>query len=169
MSNSLWPNELYSPRNSPGQNTRVDTFPFSRGSSQSRDWTQVFCIAGGFFHSCATRQDHVLTVFLLNALCSMKPSYQIANVSLLNYYPSLKFLLEHYKFKPMVNSRFIFKSNQEELRKCSHNLDTSWTTWCKRLGTNTLKYILHKHIHTWWAHIWLTKLHPSSCQTPKSF
>ena len=24
-------------------------FPFSRGSSQSRDWTQVSCIAGGFF------------------------------------------------------------------------------------------------------------------------
>ena len=64
----------------------------------------------------------------------------------------------------MVNSRFIFKSNQEELRKCSHNLDTSWTTRCKGLGTNTLKYILHKHIHTWWAHIWLTKLNPSSCQ-----
>ena len=24
-------------------------FPFSRGSSQPRDWTQVSCIAGGFF------------------------------------------------------------------------------------------------------------------------
>ena len=27
-------------------------FPFSRGSSQPRDWTQVSCIAGGFFTSC---------------------------------------------------------------------------------------------------------------------
>ena len=26
-------------------------FPFSRGSSQPRDRTQVFCIAGGFFTS----------------------------------------------------------------------------------------------------------------------
>ena len=25
-------------------------FPFSRRSSQPRDWTQVFCIAGGFFN-----------------------------------------------------------------------------------------------------------------------
>ena len=25
-------------------------FPFSRGSSQPRDWTQVSCIAGGFFY-----------------------------------------------------------------------------------------------------------------------
>ena len=31
-------------------------FPFSRGSSQTRDWTQVSCIAGGFFTSWATRE-----------------------------------------------------------------------------------------------------------------
>ena len=31
-------------------------FPFSRGSSQLRDWTQVSCIAGGLFTSWATRE-----------------------------------------------------------------------------------------------------------------
>ena len=31
-------------------------FPFSRGSSQPRDWTQVSCMAGGFFTSWATRR-----------------------------------------------------------------------------------------------------------------
>ena len=31
-------------------------FPFSRGSSQLRDWTQVSCIAGGFFTSWGTRE-----------------------------------------------------------------------------------------------------------------
>ena len=31
-------------------------FPFSRGSSQPRDWTQVFHIAGEFFTSWATRE-----------------------------------------------------------------------------------------------------------------
>ena len=31
-------------------------FPFSRASSQPRDWTQVSCIAGGFFTSWATRE-----------------------------------------------------------------------------------------------------------------
>ena len=31
-------------------------FPFSRGSSQSRDWTQVSRIAGRFFSSLATRE-----------------------------------------------------------------------------------------------------------------
>ena len=32
------------------------TFPFSRGSSQLRDWTQVSHIAGGFFTSLSTRE-----------------------------------------------------------------------------------------------------------------
>ena len=32
--------------------------PFSRGSSQSRDWTQVSHIAGKFFTSWATREAH---------------------------------------------------------------------------------------------------------------
>ena len=31
--------------------------PFSGGSSQPRDWTQVSCIAGGFFTSWVTRED----------------------------------------------------------------------------------------------------------------
>ena len=30
--------------------------PFPRGSSQSRDWTQVYCTAGGFFTSWAARE-----------------------------------------------------------------------------------------------------------------
>ena len=34
------------------------TIPFSRGSSQPRDQTWVFCIAGGFFSISATREAH---------------------------------------------------------------------------------------------------------------
>ena len=37
MSDSLWPRGLYSPWNSPGQNTEWVALPFSRGSSQPRD------------------------------------------------------------------------------------------------------------------------------------
>ena len=33
-------------------------FPFSRGSSQPRDQTQVSCIAGRFFTSLATKEAH---------------------------------------------------------------------------------------------------------------
>ena len=35
--------------------------PFSRESSWPRDWTQVSCIAGGFFTIWATGQPHTLT------------------------------------------------------------------------------------------------------------
>ena len=60
MSNSLQPVGLYSRWNSPGQEWVA--FPFSRGSSQPRDQTQVSRIAGGFFTSWATRE----------ALCTRK-------------------------------------------------------------------------------------------------
>ena len=45
MSNSLQPHGLYSPWNSPGQNTEVGSL------SQLRVQTQVSHIAGGFFTS----------------------------------------------------------------------------------------------------------------------
>ena len=91
----VWPQGLYSPRNSPGQNTGVGShfflhgifpaqgsdpglphcrwilyqlshqgsprtlewvaYPFSSGSSQLRNWTEVSCIAGRFFISWAVR------------------------------------------------------------------------------------------------------------------
>ena len=47
---------LYSPWNSPGQNTGVGSCPFSRGSSQPRNLTQDSHIAGGFFTNWATRE-----------------------------------------------------------------------------------------------------------------
>ena len=40
-------------------------FPFSRGSSQPRDWTQVSRIAGGFFTSWATREAPSPTSFIV--------------------------------------------------------------------------------------------------------
>ena len=45
----LWPTMLLCPWNTPGKNTGVGCHSFSRGSSWSRDWTLVSCIAGRFF------------------------------------------------------------------------------------------------------------------------
>ena len=42
---------LVTPWTSPGQNAGVVAFPFSRGSPQTRDQTQVSRIAGGSFTS----------------------------------------------------------------------------------------------------------------------
>ena len=43
--------------------------PSSRGSSQPRDQTQIFCIAGGFFTIWATRESHIKVTFTL--FCSL--------------------------------------------------------------------------------------------------
>ena len=51
VSDPLRPHGLYSPGKSPGRNTGVVAFPFSRGSSHPRDRTQVSRIAGGLFTS----------------------------------------------------------------------------------------------------------------------
>ena len=51
LSDSLWPVGLYSPWNSPGQNTGVDSLSLLQGIFP----TQVSCIAGRFFTSWATR------------------------------------------------------------------------------------------------------------------
>ena len=56
MSDSLRAHGWYSPWNSPGQNTEVVAFSFSRGSSKPRDQTQDSHISGSFFTSWAARE-----------------------------------------------------------------------------------------------------------------
>ena len=56
VSDSLRPHGLYSPWNSPGQNTGVSSLSFLQGISHPRDQTQVSSIEGGFFTSWATRE-----------------------------------------------------------------------------------------------------------------
>ena len=51
VSDSLRLHGLYSPWNSPGQNTGVGSLSLLQGSSQPRDQTQVSHVVGGFFTS----------------------------------------------------------------------------------------------------------------------
>ena len=53
---TLLPQRLYSLWNSPGQNTGMGSFSFSRWSFQPRDRTQVFRTAGRFFTRWDTRE-----------------------------------------------------------------------------------------------------------------
>ena len=59
--------------------------PSSMGSSQPRDWTQVFCIAGGFFTFWATKKA---LIYFLDILCSLS----MLNYFQLSKHSSLKFL-----------------------------------------------------------------------------
>jgi len=61
MSDSLGPHGLYSPWNSPGQNTGVGGLSLLQGifpRDLLRDQTQVFHIASGFFTTWATKEAH---------------------------------------------------------------------------------------------------------------
>ena len=58
VSDSSQPHGLHSLWNYPGQNTGVDSFSLPRGSSQTRDQTQLSHIEGGFFTSWAIRKAH---------------------------------------------------------------------------------------------------------------
>ena len=49
-------------------NTGVGNYPFSSGSSQPRDQTQVSWIAGGFFNSWATREAQSYTTEYYSAI-----------------------------------------------------------------------------------------------------
>ena len=59
MSNSLRPHGLYSPQNSPGQNTGVGSLSLLQGIFQHKDQTQVSCIIDRLFTSWATREAQV--------------------------------------------------------------------------------------------------------------
>ena len=56
VSDSLWPHELCSPWNSPGQNTGVGSLSLLQGIFPPRNWTWVSWIAGRFFTNWAIRE-----------------------------------------------------------------------------------------------------------------
>ena len=76
VSDSLWPPGLYSPWNSPGQNTGVGSLSLLQGSSQPRDWTQVSCLAGGLFTSWATQKPKNTGVDSLSLLQWIFPTQE---------------------------------------------------------------------------------------------
>ena len=83
VSDSLRPHGLFSPWNSPGQNTGV-AFPFSRGSSQLRDQTQVSHIAGRFLtlslYKCVCSTDIILKTDTSLCVCLLTCISHLINI-----------------------------------------------------------------------------------------
>ena len=74
MSSSLWPHGYTVHGILQARILEWVAVPFSKGSFHPRDWTQVSCIAGGFFTSWATREAFgYLIVFIVAS--SYEPSY----------------------------------------------------------------------------------------------
>ena len=64
VSNSLQPQELYCPWNSPGQNTGVGNPSLLQGIFPTQGSNQVSCIAGGFFTNWAIREAPQFKAFM---------------------------------------------------------------------------------------------------------
>ena len=75
---------IFSPWNSPSQNTIMGTFPFSRGYSQPRDRTQVSRIAGGFFTTEPPGKPKNIGAGSLSLLQQIFPTEEL-NRGLLHY------------------------------------------------------------------------------------
>ena len=86
MSNSLWPHELspWIPWILQARILEWVAYPFSRGSSQSRNWTRVSCMGGGFFTNWAIREAKNLTLvvcFLLPLKRERKDVWHLQPIS----------------------------------------------------------------------------------------
>ena len=58
-------------------------YTISRGSSRLRNWTRLFCIAGGFFTSWATREAHFKTLIMESKLkCGQKKKKKCPSILL---------------------------------------------------------------------------------------
>ena len=110
MCDSLWPHRLYSPWNSPGQNTRVGSLSLLQGSYQPRDWTQVSHIACRFFTSWATREAHLWNF--------LKFEHQQTSVMIMFL---VVFLIKH--------SRHTEAFTDEMIWNLAFGLGTRWNRW----------------------------------------
>ena len=98
VSSSLQFHGLYGPWTSLGQKKWVAfPFPFPRGSSQPRDWTQVSCIAGRFFTAEPQRKPKntgVGSLSLLQGIFQTQKSNQgLLHCRRILYQLSRKFLI----------------------------------------------------------------------------
>ena len=96
VSDCLWPHGLYSPWNSPGQNTEVGSPSVLQGR-RPRDQTGVSCISGGFFTNWAIRgalyeEDKVEDN---KTLSSQNASFFVTLANLLDLQKHLQSILVH--------------------------------------------------------------------------
>ena len=141
MSDPLQPHGLYSPWNSPGQNTVWVAFPFSRGPSQPRNRTRVSYIAGRFFSNyydstpMLDKEDinsyfrpYKLS-FLYNFWCLT------AVISWMNFIP-------HLKIKQYITLS-LWKKLKTKYIGYNHNLLTNYLTFVHCILKLCLHFINH--------------------------
>ena len=121
-------------------------FPFSRGSSQPRDWTQVSCIAGGFFTSWATREAQDTGTGSLSLLqgifLTQESNWDLLHCRQIIYQLSY----EGTPREPMSNfpcSSMVTQPNQL-INKCCFSVAKLYLTLCDPMGCSTPGFpVLH--------------------------
>ena len=105
-------------------------FPFSRGSFQARDRTQVSCIAGGFFISWATKEAWIMLVSLCKKykelLNEIKYAFRYGKM----FHVYWIFFLKTYQ-KQVKNSSYLWYTHPEVLLKHFHQFYWDIIDICK--------------------------------------
>ena len=118
-------------------------FPFSRGSSQSRDWTQVSRIVGRFFTSWATRTWQYLKDFCEEMGGDMNKSdffffWRILFIEIVHYLEDLA---------QSVGQDFSKRPMQDVM------------SWCRRESVFNNKMALWLSGQQKWGHQWVLRFH----------
>ena len=87
VSDSLGPHVLYSPWNSPGQNTGISNLPFSRGSSQPRDWNQGVLHCRGTLYQLSYQGS---PFFLMWIICLLLQTFHCDTCKTVSYLQMIK-------------------------------------------------------------------------------
>ena len=155
MSDSLWPQGLYSTRllcpwNSPGKNAGVGAMPSSRGSFQPRDRGQVSLIAGRFFTIWTTSEtqglylSNSLFFFLINGETPIDPIVGILKAKNDNK-PNLALMIKNHA-NPLLPSphpkhpTWLFLSPWKLKLSCLHGM----LRFKRSLGYVLLPHFLHQ-------------------------
>ena len=93
-------------------------FPFPRGSSQSRDWTQNSGIAGGFFTNWATRETHTHRDSTVFALLQTSFNDHQHKTHPINYSHAVHYCQIPWHFKFSCYSIFHFKNDILQIQVC---------------------------------------------------
>ena len=92
-------------------------YPFSRGSSWSRNQTRVFCIAGGFFTSWTTRKTLELAlsdIFFFIVYCIQNTHYTSTIIKRLGYRNKFRHTNQWNPIYPQCWSYYIFETNTDK-------------------------------------------------------
>ena len=122
---------LLCPWDSPGKITGVGCIPFSRGSSQLRDWTQVSCIIGGFLIIWVTRKPY--SESRNSEICSQTDDFK-EELRATEYLPNFSGLIYYHSCVPALCQVLCVQSSISSLPKpcCVDNMEQE--TMIQQLG-----------------------------------